>query len=206
MKIEITMPQFVKYAKDLFEDQIQTIFEVGSLDGRDAKFFKESFPEAQVFAIEGLPENFNNYLKDSSSITVVNRVISNYDGEVKFHKKNINGLHSIFDRGGYYGTETVQLPCSRLDTLCKELKIESIDMLKIDVEGATYEVLEGMGNLLDNVKIMHIETEGFLFFRGQKLHGQVSNFLISKGFEMLELSAVEIIPYHFQHDSVWRKK
>ncbi len=59
-----------------------------------------------------------------------------------------------------------------------------------------------MGNIIDNIKIMHIETESFEFFKGQKLHNIVSNFLLNKGFTMLELSTV-VIESGEQHDSVW---
>ena len=75
--------------------------------------------------------------------------------------------------------------------------------MKIDVEGATHDVFEGMGDLLDTVKIMHIETENIPFFAGQKkLHEDVCDYLTSKGFRCLEQRGARI-ENGTQFDTVW---
>ena len=180
MRWNIDMPRFVELVNANLKGQVNTIFEVGALDGKDSVFFSTSYPMAKVYAIEGLPDNFEKHLKSLKGITTINRVICDYDGEIDFFKKEINGLHSIYNRGSIYGMGTIKVPCNRLDTLCKEYGVTSIDIIKIDVEGATYEVLNGLGNLWETIKIMHIETEGFPFFEGQKLHTCVSELLKSR--------------------------
>jgi hypothetical protein len=45
------------------------------------------------------------------------------------------------------------------DDFCKENGIESIDLLKIDVEGAEFMVLEGFANMLKNNAIRIIQFE-----------------------------------------------
>ena len=77
-----------------------------------------------------------------------------------------------------------------------------MDFIKIDVEGATFEILESMGPLLESVKIMHIETESYEFFKGQKLHNTVSDYLTERGFTMVDKTDA-LIAGHHQHDSVW---
>ncbi len=200
----ISMLKFIKLVKEHIE-VVEIIFEVGSLDGKGALLFKENFPLAEVYAFEGLPENYNKYMKNLPGIHPINKVIFDYDGEKVFYKKNINGLHSVFDRGSQYGTDELILKCYRLDTVCRELSIDHIDMIKIDVEGATLELLEGMGNLLKTVKIMHIETEDYPFFKGQKLDNEVTKFLLDSGFEMIEKSRCVITKGAHQFDSVWIK-
>jgi FkbM family methyltransferase len=206
MNVEINMPRFIDLVNARFGGQIRTVFEVGSLDGKDARIFEKHFPEAAVYAIEGLHSNVVKYMTHLKGVTAIERVICDYDGFANFFEKTVNGIHSIHDRGAAYGTNASLLPCNRLDTLCKELGVTSIDMLKIDAEGTTYEVLKGLGELWSTVKIMHVETEDFPFFQGQKLHKEVVELLASNGFEMIELSAAEITPGCFQHDSVWVKK
>lgn len=198
MTRDITMPEFVELIRKHFHDSdIQHIVEVGSMDGRDAVYFKEQFPHASVIAIEGNKENFYAYNPQDSGVKWMNAVVFNYDGQIDFHIKNINGIHSVYDRGKIYGERKESVDCFRLDSL-----IENVDMMKIDVEGATYEVLDGMGNLLDSVKIMHIETESYPFFSGQKLHGAVENLLKEKGFRMIAKADCRI-QNGYQHDSVW---
>jgi FkbM family methyltransferase len=206
MKIDINMEEFMNYSKKFFDSSdIKNIMEIGSLDGRDSLYFKEHYPNANVFCIEGLPSNYQNYLSNLDTITPINIVIADYDGMITFHHKNINGIHGILNRGDQYGTDTLYLPCKTIKTICKEYKIDNIDLVKIDVEGASYEILNSMGDKLKDIKIMHIETESYPFFKGQKLHSEVEVILLENGFELIELSSVNI-GIGKQHDSVWVNK
>jgi len=155
-----------------------------------------------VYCIEGLPDNYNTYLKNLTNITPINIVIADYDGEITYHKKNVNGIHGILNRGDEYGTETITLKCKTIKTLCNDYNIQSIDFVKIDVEGATYEILNGMSEMLDTIKIMHIETESYPFFKGQKLHDEVADYLTNKDFTMVDMTSVNINNGQ-QYDSVW---
>ena len=169
-RIQIDMDSFISTSKKYFnKEDIVNIMEIGSLDGNDSLFFKSEYPNANVYCIEGLPENYNEFLKDLKNITTINAVIADYDGTIDFHKKNINGIHGIFDRGSQYGIEKLKLKCYTMKTICKMYNISSLDLVKIDVEGATYEILKSMDDIIDTIKIMHIETEMHEFFKNQKL-------------------------------------
>lgn len=201
----ITMPAFVSKVKQMFnsENDIKTIVEIGALDAQDSQYFKKVFPAATVYAIEALPDNHDKYLKDLKDIVCINAVVSNINGEVAFYKKEINGIHSIYNRGNEYGSEVINLPSYRFETLAEMKGINNVDMLKLDVEGATIEVLEGMGDLLSDIKIMHLESESYPFFEGQKLHNEVMKYLEEKGFSMIELTSFPIQPGRLQYDSIW---
>lgn len=201
----ISMPAFVAKVKQMLagNNEIRNIVEIGALDAHDSQYFKQMFPDANVYAIEALPENYEQYMKGTTGIIPINAVVSDKDGVVDFYRKKLNGIHSIFDRGNEYGGEILKLKSYRLETLAAEFGIKSVDLLKLDVEGATIEVLEGMGSLLNDVKIMHIESESFPFFKGQKLHNEVISFLGTKGFSMIELTSFPIQPGRLQYDSVW---
>lgn len=204
MRDSINMDEFVnitnKYIKN---SDINIIMEIGSLDGGDAVFLKRKYPHASVYAIEGLPDNYQS-MKVLSTITAIQSIVCDYDGYIQFNKKNINGIHGIYDRGSEYGTNVIVEPCCRLDTLCLKHNIPYIDLLKIDVEGATYDVIKGMGNLFTKIKCMHIETENYPFFIGQKLHSDVVS-LLNDTFNMVKMTSVGI-GMGYQHDSVWVNK
>ena len=201
--VEINMSSFMALAKKLFDDiLIKNVMEIGSLNGNDSLFFKSHYPEANVFCIEGLPDNYNKYLKDLTNITTINAVIADYDGVIQYHYKDINGIHGIFDRGKEYGSNILELKCYTIKTICENYKIDSIDLVKIDVEGATYEILNSMDDMLKTIKIMHIETESYPFFKNQKLHNTVADYLTEKGFSMFDMSRA-MISGGYQHDSVW---
>jgi len=202
-KNQINMEEFISITKKYLPDnEIKNIVEIGSLDGADSIFFKSHYPNSNVFCIEGLPDNYNQYLSNLKTVIPINAVIANYNGYIKYHKKNINGIHGILDRGQEYGSEVLDLPCYTMKTICENYKIDSMDLVKIDVEGASYEILESMGDIAKSIKIMHIETESYEFFKGQKLHNIVSDFLLSLGFTMIDKTDV-LISGGYQHDSVW---
>jgi len=203
-KDSIMMKDFYLHIKKYIKDEeIKYIVDAGSLDGGDAIFFKHKYPIANVYAIEGLPENFDKYLSNNTNITPVNAVIANYDGTITYYQKNINGIHGIYNRGDEYGTRTLVLPCYKLSTIMMKYNIPSIDVLKIDVEGATLELLHSLEDNLRNIKIMHIETETYDFFKGQHLHDEVCLFLIKNNFKLIEITFVEILLNKYQSDSVW---
>jgi len=205
--LDINMGKYVEIINEYFsEDDINVILEVGALDAKDSLFFKKHFPNSNVYAIEGLPDNYNTYMSNLSDITCINAVINNYDGVTEYHVKNTNGIHSIFDRGSKYGTKIITLPCYKLKTLCENYNIEKIDMMKIDVEGATYQILKSMDDMLENVKIMHIEAETHPYFKNQILLNDVFDFLTNKNFKLIELSYVVIDEHGKQSDSVWINK
>jgi len=199
--VDVHITEFINFVH-LIHPSAMTFLEIGSMDGGDCVLFKRSFPDSEVYAIEALPENYEN-IKKIKYINSIQAVISSQDENIKFHKKDINGLHGIYDRGSIYGTQVIDMPCFTLERILKENGIEKIDVMKIDVEGATFDVLKGMGNRLNEVKIMHIETESYPFFEGQKLHKDVEELLLNEGFELVQMSQVKINENGFQHDSVW---
>jgi FkbM family methyltransferase len=205
MRIEISQEEFLDIINERFEDtEIKNIMEIGALDGKDSAKFKERYPHANVYTIEGLPDNYEEFLTGRTDIIPINIVMTDYDGVVDYHKKEVNGIHGIFNRGDKYGTDKLEsVPCKTFESVCSEYGIDGVDFVKIDVEGATYEVINGMGGEIEKIKIMHIETESYPFFEGQKLHDEVCELLESKGFKMLLLSEVIIDLGGKQHDSVW---
>ena len=204
MRVEINPIEFVALVKHYFtNNDIKNIIEIGSLNAKDAIFFKEQFPNANVYCIEALPENYDAYIKNNTQIIPINTVITNYNGKTIFHRKKINGIHSILNRGNQYGTDKIELACQTLDTLCNTYNITSPDMIKIDTEGTTYEVLQGAKTVLPNVKILHIETESYQFFENQYLHEDVADFLLHNNFILLDMTSACILDNYKQHDSVW---
>jgi len=207
MRLEISQKEFVSLINDRFKhNEIKNIMEIGALDGKDSMFYKSEYPNANVYTIEGLYENYIKFIKDNKNVVGINVVITDYDGYVDYHKKNINGIHSIFNRGDEYGTEIIKsVDCKTFNTLCNEYDIDNIDFIKIDVEGASYEVIKGMGDRIKDIKMMHIETESYPFFKNQKLHSDVCELLEENNYQMIDMTSVNISNGK-QHDSVWLNK
>jgi FkbM family methyltransferase len=201
-EVSILMSTFVEYVKRYIPNP-KIIIDLGSMDAGDSVYFKTCFPEAEVYSIEGLEENYNSF-KDMSQIIPIQAVVCNLDGEIDFHKKNINGIHGIYDRGNKWGSTVIKSKCCKFKTLIdKTIKRYRIDVLKIDVEGATYDVLISIEDYIYNIGIMHIETETGELFKNQTIEDKSFDYLKQHGFEMLDRKCCEIEKDKFQCDSVW---
>jgi FkbM family methyltransferase len=174
-----------------------SFMEVGSRDGKDTKLVCEYWAiapknayiiEANIFCYENILSNMISNGKTPYA-NLINAACSNNDGMVDFNcvisndenivgvsslKKNL--IHTLFYK-------ITKVKAFRLETMLKETPIE---LFKIDAEGHGFEVLEGMGNEINNVKAIQIETEKDPNFEYQKLDSDVHQFLTNFGFELID--------------------
>lgn len=171
--------------------------EVGSRDGLDTKYVCEywNLNHENAFIIEA---NIFCYQKISSNMIiggkkpfaqVIYGAASNYNGEVKFNcvsseNQDLVGISSI-KKSKVLNLNYKQniVPCFKIDKIVKE---NNIDLIKIDVEGHGFEVLQGLSDEIQNVKAIQIETESVEVFENQTLDEQIHNFILDKGFELID--------------------
>ncbi len=92
------------------------------------------------------------------NVKLLRQCVSNVDGTRTLHLSATQhkGLHTIVsDLGG----PKIAVPSVRLDTVLPSLGVDKVDLLKIDVEGAEAEVLEGTRGLLGESRITNIIME-----------------------------------------------
>ncbi len=70
--------------------------------------------------------------------------LADFDGEVTFNspKNQDHVSHTMLDRPS--GNATIQVPVKTLTTIMQELDHDHIDLLKMDIEGAEYQVIEDL--------------------------------------------------------------
>lgn len=184
------------------EDNKCVIFDIGSRDGLDAIYLRNKIPNSIAYAFEACETEYLLHKDnvESQGINWFNLAIYDYDGVVTLHEKAIgSGIHSIRDRGQVYGSKTVQVKCVRMDTFCNEHNIYP-NVVKIDVEGCSLEVLKSFGPHLDKIDIIHVESEEIQYFKDQHLQSEVFKFLEENNFKQTMYSTFNSFK---QHDSVW---
>jgi FkbM family methyltransferase len=88
---------------------------------------------------------------------------------------------------------SIGIETTTLDAFCQEEKIEEIDFLQIDVQGADLDVLKGAINLLNNtIAAIQIEVEFSHLYLNQPLFSDVDIFLRNQHFTLFDL--------HFAHN------
>jgi FkbM family methyltransferase len=111
-------------------------------------------PEPTSFSLLNQSIKRNNF----DNVRLFQKCISNVDGQQLLYLSATHnkGLHSIArDLGG----PSILVESARLDTIASTLGVGSIDLLKIDVEGAEPAVLQGAMCLLSESRVRNIVME-----------------------------------------------
>jgi len=162
------------------------ILDCGSNIGMSILYFKQRYPRARIVAFEPDPDIIpflesniaGNNLKDVRWLqTALSR-----DGEKKiFFSDGIcgSGLSETLTRENSHAWKQYEVPCMRL----RDYLTEPVDFLKMNIEGAEYEVLADSEDRLRQVREMIIEYH-HLPGLPRSLH-QILELLHRQGFEYL---------------------
>jgi FkbM family methyltransferase len=138
--------------------QPSIIIDAGANVGMSAAYFTLRYPMAKIVAIEPEPSNFAMLKKNAQlfpQIIPVNAALWNREGLV----------HLKYSGGGLWGTQTTEcqaatgtpVPATTLQALMQKLGIQYVDLLKVDVEGAEYEIFEDATTWIDRVGVICAE-------------------------------------------------
>jgi len=143
------------------------IFDVGSNKGEWSDILMAGLDECEVHFFEP-NEMLLTYtkvkydrLKNISYNNVAAYRSDNVELDFYFFTNENNGLSSIYhnEKWDYLPMQFGKVKSLTLDTYCKNKNINSIDIIKIDVEGAEVDVLFGMTELLKDSKVKFVQVE-----------------------------------------------
>ena len=118
-----------------------------------------------------------------------NKVQSQPEGEssanINEKSKHFEKKRLFFNIKGKYFEKTYKVPIDTLDNYIREKKILKIDFLKIDTEGYEYEVLNGLKNNFNKVKMIFLEHHyDNMIEKGYKF-ADINNLLIKNNFKKI---------------------
>jgi FkbM family methyltransferase len=165
--------------------EFKTIVDIGANMGSFAIYAARSCPKAKILCYEPHPQNFV-YLNENISVNSLGERITAFQCAVASTSgQRIFGLgqsptHSLV--GAETGvSETVH--CTTLADILSSQRLETIDFLKINCEGAEYEILESCAQA-DFKRITNIRLE-YHDLDGAKKNGRaISRFLESQGYQI----------------------
>lgn len=186
----------------------QIVFDVGACTGDYSKMALSLLPNSKIFAFEINKENYKNLCKEILS----DRLVAN-----NFGLHSSKGQLDFKDYGfGHGGTTTVikntfhdEINSFNLnkclvttgDIFCEENYIDRIDFLKIDVEGAEFEVLLGFRKMLSKQKVRLIQFEyGYANGDDGRLMRDFYNLLNSYGYIVARLNNGSINFRNFRYE------
>lgn len=157
------IPSFIWQFKEIFVDEIYkfetdnkapVIFDCGANIGMSCLYFKQLYPNAKIKAFEADPDIAEilqkNLLKNHiNDVEIINKAVWIDDKGVEFGQEGADG-GSINLKTNRIRVDSIRLK----DFLEKE---ERIDFLKVDIEGAEYEVLIDCKDNLSNIQNIFVE-------------------------------------------------
>ncbi|TAK64236.1 FkbM family methyltransferase [Methylobacter sp.] len=127
--------------------------------------------EPDVRSMSLLKENIR-LNKFEHLVTCQDVCIGSYDGTVDFYAAADPSFSGIYDTNRSETTGRLTLPIRQIDTVMREQGISQVNKIKIDVEGAEYEVLEGAAEILassDAIIMLEISSKNLDKDRTEKL-------------------------------------
>ena len=143
-----------EYAIDLGLPTV--ILDIGAHIGLSAVYFAARYPHAQVIALEPEVSNYSMLVRNSNSfpnIIPINRGLWNKCTKLLLEDSSV-------DTWSYRFIESASdsaIPAVSVPDLIKEFNLTSIDVLKLDIEGAEIEVLSDSSNWMGLVNTLVIE-------------------------------------------------
>lgn len=207
MKQESSIDKFLGIAEGFISKQPQVVVEVGARDCRETLKFREFLPDSVIYTFECNPDTLplcREATRSFRNIHLIEKAVTNHDGITKFNQIDTErtqttwpdgnpGASSLFKASGKYRPEKyvqkeIEVKTITLKTFMSENDISTIDLLWMDIQGAELMALQGLGERLRDVKLMHIEVEFFEIYKGQPLFPTVLEYLNKNSFLLYDFT------------------
>jgi FkbM family methyltransferase len=190
----------VPWVRDLIDKDrrnIKTILELGSGNGMDSIYLYNYYPYSKVYGFEANPgaiEICKKNLINFPEITLVEKAVSDKTERIKFYPV-IDGRHlasAIYkvkpEYPEHFKQTEIEVDAIRLDEWMEQNKIEPIDMICMDIQGAALKALKGLGKYLKDVRYIIAELEVKPIYQEEDLLEDVKKYL--NDFEIVGQSMV----------------
>ena len=169
------------FTKNYFPKDGDVIMDVGSGVGAElCSFSKAVGASGHVYAIEADPDLYKKNLKvvdvmGLKNVTCINAAIMEKSGTVDIGRFSPGGLDSSIHVGS--STDVITVVSKSIDDILQEYKIPWLDYIKINIEGAEVNALQGVSDLY-RIKNWCISTHDFCNIPTKNF---VVNFFNSRG-------------------------
>lgn len=206
-KNRIELINYPRYIKNRTILNVENVFEIGSKTGDDAIWLAEQFDLShdKVYIFEPHEKLYSLIDNKFPQANTYQMAVYNKSSILSFNQANNldDGRSSLLERD-IYSTDftSKKVQTIRMDDFMRLNNISKIDILKLDVEGAAFEVLEGFGEQIKNLNSVQIESEYNKVWKDQKTWEDIKLFMEDNQFKLLwDYDIIGI-----QNDSLWVRK
>ena len=184
------------------------IIDGGANVGDYSVMANQIMPDCTIYAFEPVEATFQHLLsniKDLKNVVPIKKGLFKENCELSINLFASNEHSSIYDIEGLpIGSDQQQkIELVRGDDFIKDNHIDSIDFLKLDVEGAEYDALLGFETAIKNGAIKAVQFEyGYINISTKKLLIDYYTFFEANGYVLGKVfpKIVEFRKYHFKYE------
>ena len=170
---------------------VKTVLDVGANTGESALELHTMYQQAQVISFEPLPDSFatmEQRLSGHAWSRRHNLALAEKQGRMAMHRSAYALSSSLLPMSDAHkeaypytaGSQEVEVEISTLDTICAG--VDGPFLIKLDVQGYEYGVLQGAAETLKRTEALIVETSFVELYQGQKLFNDVQALLNRHGF------------------------
>jgi FkbM family methyltransferase len=194
----------------------KVIIDAGCYNASDTVEFKERWPSARVIGFEACPDNYRQIILKGSAVEgeveIFHVAVCDHENGVQFNSNTDTNQTGHFGQTGSilpfsqklietWPSITVKpprlVPSVRLDLFCHRNGIEAIDLLHMDVQGAEYFVLLGLGAMRPPMIYLEIdETEETGRYIGAIPEQQIRGWFAKHGYDRVWESKADALYVH----------
>jgi FkbM family methyltransferase len=174
----------IKIIADNYKGKINSILEIGSATGSDADFFAKSFDvkENMVHIVEPRKEAALSIRAKYPKYQVHQIACGDENKKnAEFYLSENLEASSLKDRAmpeqKHFHKSKILVDLWRWEDYADSIGVLGFDLVKIDAEGCTYEVLNGLGRYRNFSKVYHLECEDLEFWEKQKMTKDVFDLM-----------------------------
>jgi FkbM family methyltransferase len=146
-------------------ESVSTVVDLGAYIGISTVYFAERYRSAQILALEPDPSNFACLLRNLPAapvhdrITAVQACVADFDGVARFSQSSSRWSHAIQSDG------PVEVSAVTFTDLLERHDLQTVDILKMDIEGAEKLVFESADDWLHRVGwiLMELHSDAMSF-------------------------------------------
>ena len=170
--------KILSFLKKKNKTHLFSFIDVGAHHGETIRAFRSNFEIEHIIAFEPSPYNYEKLLKKTKNLKnlkIYNIGLGEKTGLINFKQHiesssstmtQINDQSNYFKRKNFYLDffnrkkkifKILKVKIDRLENILNELKINEVDILKVDTEGYDFYVIKGLGDYIKNVKYIYFE-------------------------------------------------
>ena len=168
-----------------------SIIDVGACSGEWSRSVRKIFPSAPIFMIEARSSEGTNLENTCRAIGNADFAIgvlgATREASIPFYVLGTGS--SIFPEQSNVGRELTTLPMTTLDDIMlNRQELRAPIFVKLDVQGAEIEVLEGAVKTLERSEIVQLETALLPYNEGAPSAAEVISFMDKMGFAIFDIT------------------